>query len=286
MPTSHVPPTFVERLPEIRRTLRDADRLLVCLDFDGTLAPVVDDPNAAEMTAANRTAVAALAERPRIRTAIVSGRSLADVRRRVGLPIAYAGNHGLELLRADASSVAVHPVARSRARSVQRVCEVLETALDPFPGARVGCKILTGTVHLRSVPDAARPIVARLARSVVESIGGADLETSAGRCIVEFGPALDWGKGDAVDLLAADRPAETATIFVGDDVTDESGFRSVEPDGIGVHVGEPRATAASCRVDSPADVAAICHWLSTGGVDLLSTDRPEPARSSLPVRSD
>ncbi len=100
-----------------------------------------------------------------VSTAIVSGRALADVRGRVGESDAYAGNHGLELLRNG--SLAVHPVASKRATLVGESCSALEAALDSVPGVRIENKRLTATVHAgrpRSAPSARSPTDGRSRR--------------------------------------------------------------------------------------------------------------------------
>ncbi|MDS0475155.1 trehalose-phosphatase [Natrinema sp. 1APR25-10V2] len=268
MPGTESPPEpLEERLPAVRATLESAAGLLVCLDFDGTLAPIVEEPDAAAPTDRNREAVAALTRTPGVTTAVVSGRALTDVRERIDGPTIYAGNHGLELARNGA--IAVHPVARKRAVRVERLCSILETALASVPNARVENKRLTGTVHFRAVPPAAEPIVRRITRTVVDRFGGDGLELSTGKRILEFGPDFPWGKGNAVELIAADEPSETAVVYIGDDVTDESAFRAVEPDGIGIRVGSDDPSAASYRVDSPADVASFLSWLETTGAELI-----------------
>ena len=94
------PPPLSERLPAVRERLEDAPQLLVCLDFDGTLAPIVERPDEARPLPENEDAVAALAANPAVTTAVVSGRALADVRERIDGPNVYAGNHGLELAAA------------------------------------------------------------------------------------------------------------------------------------------------------------------------------------------
>ena len=270
MSTETPPDPIDDERDRIRSRLAEGSRLCCCLDFDGTLAPIVDDPDAATPTAANEAAVAALAADPAVTTAIVSGRALADVRQRIDGPGTYAGNHGLELARNG--TVAVHPVARKRAARIDAVCSTLESVLGSVPGCRIANKRLTGTVHVRSVPPAARPIVSRHTRAVVDRFGGDDLEISSGKRILEIGPSIQWGKGNAVELIAADMPPGTVPIYVGDDVTDESAFRAVEPEGIGIRVGGDDPSAASCRLSSPSEVADLLEWFGTTGVELLARD--------------
>ncbi|WP_323171437.1 trehalose-phosphatase [Natrialba sp. PRR66] len=256
-----------EHLPQLRATLANATHLLVCLDFDGTLAPIVDEPDAAAPTTANETAVAGLVDAAPVTTAIVSGRSLADVRTRIDGPRIYAGNHGLEL--AWNETVAVHPVAHERAARLETVCEALETVLGPIPNVRIENKRLTGTVHVRTVPPAARPTVRRLTRTIVDRFGGDELDISPGKRILEIGPTIDWGKGDAVDVITSTLPDGTVPLYIGDDVTDESAFRAIDADGISIRVGDDDPSTASFRVRSPAAVARVLDWLGTAGVELV-----------------
>ncbi|WP_440767407.1 trehalose-phosphatase [Natronorubrum sp. DTA7] len=281
------PQPIDDQRDRIRSRLARASHLLCCLDFDGTLAPIVDDPDAAAPTAENEAAVATLAAAPPVTTAIVSGRALADVRQRIDGPKTYAGNHGLELERDE--SVAVHPVARKRATKIERVCAALETALEPVPNIRIENKRLTGTVHVRSVSPALRPTVEHVTTAVVDRFGGDALEISTGKRILEIGPSIPWGKGNAVGLIDADTPPRTVAMYIGDDVTDESAFRTVEPDGIGIRVGGDEPSAASCRLDAPDDVATFLEWLGSIGVDALERNRTRTSsvddRSTAAVRS-
>ena len=112
-----------EHLDAVRDRLAGAEGLLLCTDFDGTLAPITDDPDAAGITDANEDALRALADREGIELAVVSGREVGDVTARVGIEgIAYAGNHGLELRREGETTV--HPIAAEigRASCRERVC--------------------------------------------------------------------------------------------------------------------------------------------------------------------
>ncbi|MFC6718302.1 trehalose-phosphatase [Natrialbaceae archaeon GCM10025810] len=266
-PEASVPDPIDEVLPSVRAALEGASRLLVCLDYDGTLAPIVEDPDEAAITPENRDAVAELTASPAVTTAVVSGRSLADVRERVAGPSAYAGNHGLELARDG--SVAVHPIARTRSRRVDELCWALESVLEPIPNAWVQNKRLTGTVHFRSVPRRVRPVARRLARGLVDRFASDALDRSRGKRILEVSPSIPWGKGNAVELIEAAEPDDTFAVYVGDDVTDESAFEAVEPDGLGVRVGGAESSAASARVESPDEVASLLRWFAEVGIDRL-----------------
>ncbi|WP_290813485.1 trehalose-phosphatase [Halovivax sp.] len=255
-----VPPRIEGPTDGLCETLRDGSRLLCCLDFDGTLAPIVDDPDEATMTPANRRALAALSAEPSVSVAVVSGRGIADLRTRIDRDVTLVGNHGLEIARDG--TIATHPVAAAREPTIATCCGLLETRFDAVPNCEVEHKRLTGTVHLRSVPDSARRLVERTTRSVVERIGDGGLTLAGGKEIREFSPAIDWGKGDAVELLRADHSPDASTLYVGDDATDEHAFAALRSNGIGVLVGRARPSNATYRVDSPAGVAELLQGLA------------------------
>lgn len=264
-----------ESIAGLREAIRGAAHVLVCLDFDGTLAPIVEEPAGAGITDRNRAAVSALAANPDATTAVVTGRALTDIRQRLSLPITYAGNHGLELYRGG--ETAVHPVARKRAPLVDRVSETLELALGPVPNYRIENKRLTGTVHVRSVPDPARERVYATVEDAVDRLAGGRLETSRGKRIIEYSPSVSWGKGEAISLLERSAPEDTAVVYLGDDITDESAFRALSLDDVGIRVGDGES-AASHRVRSPAEVASILAWLAGTGIGLV--EEPTGSRES------
>lgn len=263
-------PRALDRLDRLGRRLAtaEAQRLFLGLDFDGTLAPHVDDPSAATPTAENRRVLEALSRRDGVDIAVVSGRALDDVRTRVGIAdIGYAGNHGLEL---EGTSPLSDPDATRS--MIQSVCERLEARL-------VDCEIqdkrITATVHYRTVD---REDIESQVRSIVETIvadvesagddGSTGLRWTPGRNIVEIQPAIDWDKGDAVGRFVRRCPEECLPMYVGDDTTDEDVFRAIAPEGIGVHVGS-NETAADYRVAGVEDVTTLLEWLADAGLEEL-----------------
>ncbi len=244
---------------EMARRLAGAEGLLVGLDFDGTLAPIADDPDAPTIRRACRRALRRLAGRPDATVAVISGRELADLRGRVGVDgVAYAGNHGLELQHGDDTTV--HPLAARQRPALARALDRLGERLADVPGVVVEDKGLTGTVHVRRTPAHRVPAV----RSAVEGVArtaDAGLQVTTGREVFELRPRIAWDKGSAVELLADRTPAGWRTVYLGDDVTDEDAFRAVRPDGLGVLVGSREETAATHRLPTQAAVAPFLHWL-------------------------
>ena len=250
--------TPVANVYRIDRQLGEADGLLVALDFDGTLAPIEDDPDAPEITQANRRAVERLVDHPDTLVAVVSGRQLADLRPRVGIEgIRYVGNHGLEYTVDGEREV--HPEAEARMADLQAAREAIETRLADMEGVHVEDKAVTLTVHYRRAKAASAEAVTAVVEEVVDPIEG--LKTGSGKMIVEVKPTVDWHKGAIVEWLRDEVPDSWRTVYVGDDTTDEDAFRVLGDEDIGVQVGE-RSTAADYRVPAQCEVSRLLHWFA------------------------
>ncbi|WP_348612597.1 trehalose-phosphatase [Halobaculum rarum] len=257
-----------DSLPEgIRDLLAGAEGLLLGLDFDGTLAPIVDDPGAATLAPEVRPTVERLATQPGVALAVVSGRALSDLRDRVGIDgVVYAGNHGLEL--GYGGERAVHPATLDRQEEIDRLCVDLADRLADVPGCRIENKGVTATVHFRTVPEEAVPtVVDAVERAVADTEG---VRVTEGDCIREIRPAVAWDKGEAMRSIASvvhdDRPA----MYVGDDVTDEDAFATIQPEGAGVHVAHEGATVetvAAYRLDGRASVPPFLELLAEATAD-------------------
>lgn len=254
---------FDEHREEVRERIADASGLVLCVDFDGTLAPIETDPDAPEITPENRRVLEGLRDHDRVRVAVVSGRALNDVRERVGIGgIAYAGNHGLELHRGG--STTVHPVAAKRRDRLEQIHEHLEERLAPIEGVSIEDKGVTLTVHFRRAPEEDVPRVEEAVDEAIERFGDDRIRCTGGKQILELRPAVRWHKGMAVSMLTADQPDDWPPIYIGDDTTDESAFRAVTPDGIAIHVGRDE-TDATYQVPNQSGVAdcldALGRWL-------------------------
>ena len=239
--------------------LDGAEGLTVALDFDGTLAPIAEDPDAPRITPPARRALSALAERPDTAVAVVSGRRLSDLRPRVAVDgVRYVGNHGLEYA-VDGEREA-HPGATERREDLQRAREEVETRLAHVPGVDVEDKELTATVHHRRTPADRVGTVEDAVSNVVSEVDG--LEATTGKEILEIRPDVDWDKGSAVRRLAEETPPEWPTVYVGDDTTDEDAFEALGPDDAGVAIGE-HETAAAYRIADRRDVPRLLEWLAS-----------------------
>ncbi|MBN2113337.1 MAG: bifunctional alpha,alpha-trehalose-phosphate synthase (UDP-forming)/trehalose-phosphatase [Acidimicrobiia bacterium] len=257
------PPDALEAFDEITATLRYRP-VVVFLDFDGTLSPIVEDPDAAVLPARERKAVEALARR--VPVAVVSGRDLEDVQRRVGIPgLWYVGGHGNAL--ADPAGAVVGDTAGIGTDSVTDLLDTAEADLRRrLQGADSGVVIerkrASLTVHYRRAPHSLRR-VREAAEATVASLP--ELRLSAGRALFELHPGDAWDKGTAVRwLLGRISPDRGAVpLYLGDDTTDETAFRAIAADGIGVLVGRVAVgTAAGYRLGERRHVADFLNRLA------------------------
>ncbi|VBA35374.1 Trehalose-phosphate phosphatase [Mycobacterium attenuatum] len=245
-----------------------AHRPAVFFDFDGTLSDIVNDPDAARPVAGAAEALIQLAAQCPV--AVLSGRDLADVTTRLGVPgIWYAGSHGFELTAPDgthhqneAAAVAIPVLEQAAAQLRER--------LGSIPGVVVEHKRFGVAVHYR---NAARDRVGDVA-AAVRTAGQRDaLRVTTGREVIELRPDIDWDKGKTLRWVIEhlrSRTAPPATslvpIYLGDDITDEDAFDAVRPDGVPIVVRHnedgDRATAALFALDSPARVAEFTARLA------------------------
>jgi len=268
------PPLVWEVLDEIRNRLSNAPGLLFGTDFDGTLSPIAEDPGAPTLTRPNRRSLEAFRDHPRVRPAVISGRGLADLRDRLALPaVDCVGNHGLEL-GVDGGRE-THPDAASAGPVIDDVCSQLGGRLDDIEGSRIENKGVTATIHYRQVDRAAVETVENHVREVVSDYGGGELEIHDGKESLELRPAADWDKGSALSQLREHVDDAWLPWYIGDDTTDEAGFRAISDDGITVHVGDNEQTAAAYRVRNSTEAEVFIRWLATDGLAVLSTDAPE-----------
>lgn len=227
-----------------------APTLLLASDYDGTLAPIVDDPGAA---VPHEEALALLIEAsalPGVHGVIISGRSLDELARLTQAPgsITLIGTHGAQA--PDAPSLDVE-----QQRAVAQLTDALQGIARSHAGAILEAKPSGAALHYRHVPDPTA-----LLSAVDDVASRSSARVIRGKKVVEF-VVGDGDKGTAVEhhrrTLGAD-----CVVFFGDDVTDEDVFAILGPDDVGVKVG-PEPTLAAYRVDDPDGVAEALRFVAS-----------------------
>lgn len=252
-----------DRVAGLLDARRRAGRMLVALDFDGTLSPIVDRPEDAALLDGLAGPLLDLVGRHDTVAAIVSGRGLADVRARVGLDaMYYAGNHGFEIQGPGVERV--HPAAQAARPALERCRDALERALSEEPGTQIEDKRWTLSIHYRRAEREGAET--RVRSAVHEHCRRPGLRVTEGKKVFEVRPDVRWDKGRAtrflLDVVADDH--DMAAIFIGDDRTDEDAFAVVRELGGGIVVGDPppQDTRAVAWVRTPAEVLEIVRALA------------------------
>jgi trehalose 6-phosphate phosphatase len=223
------------------------------LDLDGTLAAIRPRPEDVGPEAWRTSLLVKLVERLDGRLAVISGRSLAEVDRILeGVVTAVAAVHGLVRRRPDGAIEQAEP-SPGLIPARQRI----DAFCAEHPGVHVEDKGLSLAIHFRQAPELAEE-VRREAEAISADTG---LALQLGDMVAELcTPGLD--KGAAVKAFMREPPFEGAVpVFVGDDLTDENGFRAARRlGGVSILVGPERPTDADMRL---ADVPAVRAWLET-----------------------
>lgn len=249
--------------------LASAERLLLALDFDGTLAPFVDVPRGARALPESKAALDRLEHLPRTWVAYVSGRPLEslEIVTEADEDALLIGSHGVEI-RFGRDGVALDLTEAER-DTLTRLGTALQELVDSFPGTKLEVKPVGFGVHYRTVEgDRGAEVVAaayEAARAVSDRLTVRD-----GKDIIEFS-VREAHKGDGIQRLR-EYTGATAVLFAGDDVTDEDGFSVLDPDAgdVGIKVGEGE-TAAQFRVADERAIATLLTLLADARAGALSS---------------
>ncbi|KAL2901828.1 putative trehalose-phosphate phosphatase G [Bienertia sinuspersici] len=252
----------------------EGKKIAVFLDYDGTLSPIVDDPDRALMSDDMRSAVRNVAKY--FPTAIISGRSRDKVYDLVGLAeLHYAGSHGMDIMSpvhkvSDGSSnscttdkqdkeVSLFQPASEFLPMIDEVFRTLVDTTKDIKGAKVENHKFCAAVHYRNVDEKNWPTIAQLVHDILKSYPR--LRLTHGRKVLEIRPVIDWDKGKAVEFLleslGLSNNDDVLPIYIGDDKTDEDAFKVLRKDnrGYGILVSPlPKETKAFYSLRDPSEV--------------------------------
>jgi trehalose-phosphatase len=248
----------------------EGQKKTLLLDYDGTLTPIVNTPREAILSQEMRSTLESLKDDPDLVVAIISGRSLSDIKSLVSLDgIYYAGNHGMEIEYENESYV--HPDAKNMKDMISRICSELKPRLDNIEGKIIEDKGLTASVHYRMVSEENVPRVKEIVSSIMARyVEKGDIKMTRGKKVLEIRPNIDWDKGKAVewvlesiDITGSDR---TFPIYIGDDRTDEDAFLAIKNKGVSVLVSSgAKDTEAEYILYNVEEVRKFLSWLGRIG---------------------
>jgi trehalose-phosphatase len=219
--------------------IHQAQNLFLFLDYDGTLTPIVSRPELALCPPEVKRHLEKLRDLPGVYLAIISGRSLEDVREKVGVSgIVYVGNHGLEI----ENPVGRHKkiLASARERELKRITQNLQSTLKEISGILFEEKGPILSVHYRNVPQKVFTEVPQAVEAELQHWKD-HWKIASGKMVLEIRPKADFHKGKALREILKTLPSlGLLPIYLGDDQTDEDAFRVVKGRGISIFIGPSR----------------------------------------------
>ena len=241
---------------KIFQRIRPGKQIILFLDYDGSLVFIKKSPELAVLHPKRRRLLEFLSERTVV--CIVSGRSLAEIRKLVGIKdIAYIGNHGLEILYGHKSWI--HPRAEKTKPILGRALARIGSRIGHLPGVIIENKGVTGSVHFRRSRSGQEPVIKKAVEDEVR-LKSRSLKLTAGKKVFEIRPNVKWDKGKGVQEVSRWFPRQKTfvRIYIGDDQTDEDAFKALGRNAVTIHVGQRESTHARYRL---ADVDQVWKFL-------------------------
>lgn len=244
-------------LDKITSLLRPEGPKLLMLDFDGTLSPIANTPDQAELPAETKILLQKLKGKKGVHLAIISGRSLKDLKTKTGLSnIIYAGNHGLQAQIYNRKYS--FPLNKETLKTLAEIKSKLKQLASQFDGLLIEDKRLILSFHFRKVAAGKIPKLKLLFNRILEpSKKDGLVNIVTGKKVWEIRPKVEWDKGrfallliDEIKKIAKKPPV---TLYIGDDATDEDVFRRVE-NAITIRVGKGRKTKARYYLKNTKEV--------------------------------
>jgi trehalose 6-phosphate phosphatase len=232
-----------DELDAIINRIKSSQKVLILFDYDGTLTPIVEEPELAVLSDKSRKVVKALAGKRKFIVGIISGRAISDIKSKVNIDnIIYAGNHGLEI--EGPGFAFIHPLTDEIKSNLKLINIVLNKTVGSIKGSIVEDKGITLSVHYRQVEDTDKE---KEVKNVFDRVIGiarklGKVNTTSGKKVYEVRPPVQWHKGKAIELIMKDYEKtryKPIIIYMGDDLTDEDAFQSLKAfKGISIYVGE------------------------------------------------
>ncbi len=220
----------------IQARIRQAQTLFLFLDYDGTLTPIVSRPQMALCSSEVKRQLEQLRDLPGIFLAIVSGRSLGDLREKIGVShIIYVGNHGLEVEVPDGNHKKISSSAPTG--ELRKINQNVRNSLKEIPGIYFEEKGPILAVHYRNVSQRYFKLIPQVLEEELRQWRGR-WKMATGKMVLEIQPNVDFNKGKAVTEILKTFPFQgLLPIYLGDDQTDEDAFRALKGQGLSVFVG-------------------------------------------------
>jgi trehalose-phosphatase len=264
--SQRLPNPFIEQLKF--QSFAGRKKPIFFFDYDGTLTPIVKDPEKAVIGEDVREILKELSHM--FHVAVISGRDMDHIRDFIRLEsIIYAGSHGYRI----SGPGGLH-MEKEQAKKILPVLHEVETILkksleQEIRGVQIERKQYAIAIHYRNAPSGTPERINKVVRELIQ--GYDSLKTGRGKKILEVKPSMDWHKGKAVrwilEELGLTLSGEYLPVYFGDDITDEDAFRTLSDDGIGILVGEhDQPSAADYQLKDEGQVKQFLHYVVHSGL--------------------
>ncbi len=245
------------------QSMWDTKKPVFFFDYDGTLAPIVNDPSKAVLTDQMREL---LNEMSRIfHVSVVSGRDMDDIKKLIQLDgIIYAGSHGFRISGPDELFMEHEDAIRFLTGLDEIATTLRKTLANEIQGVQIERKRYAIAVHYRNAPIKALKRIKNAVHEITARYPG--FKTGSGKKILEVKPSMDWHKGKAVKWILEELGLSYSSgyipIYLGDDVTDEDAFRTLADEGLGILVGgHNQPSAATYQLKDVGQVGQFMHYI-------------------------
>lgn len=249
-------------IENIRKKIK-GKHLLLFLDFDGSLTPIMDSPDEVKLSPDTKKILESFRDNKRCDVVVISGRQLRDLKKRVSVPgLICVGNHGFE-----AEGPGFDFIEHSAEKCVplmRRLKAKLSDALKKYKGAEIENKKYSLSVHYRLVKNENIAAVWNAFENVVGAyVSSGKVIMAQGKMVWEVRPPVDWNKGKIVlrilDKMKKKKRGSVLPVYIGDDRTDEDAFLALKDKGCTVKVGRTLGTKsfAKCFVEDTESVSRL-----------------------------
>lgn len=243
---------------KLKERLTDKN-IMLFLDYDGTLTPIVETPGRAVLCDETRGLLNKMSNSRKLKLAFISGRSLADIKNRVGLRnVIYSGNHGLEI---EGPKIKFKSPVSPRYKVILGQIKMdLSKKFSKIRGVILEDKGLSLSIHYRQVDKKRIPQIKTIFHeTVILYLVRNKIKIKSGKMVLEVRPPTGWDKGKVVLWLLARQifSAQKGMVFpiyIGDDASDEDAFKALKNRGLTIFVGKPKESYAQYYLKNPKEV--------------------------------
>jgi trehalose 6-phosphate phosphatase len=256
-----MPPEYFFDKDPLKINGDDRAILLMC-DFDGTLVPIQGDPGKCILLPEIRNQLEMIVHAGDSHVAILSGRSLSDIRKRVPIKdIYHAGSHGLEI--AGPKIQYVHPEALVAKTIIDKIRRKVEKEIVHIEGILIEKKKFSFTLHYRMANKTDGVFVRKMLYKISsENTKKQGIAILIGKKVLELVSNVSWDKGKAALMIIKQLGETCLPIYIGDDVTDETAFKALSESGVTIRVGFSKKTAAQYYIRDQREILRILRYIN------------------------